>query len=82
MIALIVLGLLFAGFCRIRPWLDTGVKLVRTRDGRTLIRPAVPIRKSVHERLCPVCGYDLRASSGECPECGEPIPERTPVKHP
>ena len=38
-------------------------------------------RISVHRRrrLCPKCGYHLRASKDRCPECGEPIRSNTMV---
>jgi hypothetical protein len=47
-----------------------------------LLTSALPIRwiglrvvKSQRHRhgLCAACGYDLRASTDRCPECGEPI---------
>jgi hypothetical protein len=32
-------------------------------------------RRRLEILYCEGCGYDLRASSGQCPECGRPIPE-------
>jgi hypothetical protein len=42
------------------------------------LRRRQPLRR-LRACQCPICGYDLRASAGKCPECGEPIAPALPA---
>ena len=44
------------------------VAITALRTGRRAIR--------LREGMCVTCGYDLRASTDRCPECGSPVPAR------
>ncbi len=34
------------------------------------------VKRRLRKGLCPWCGYDLRASQAQCPECGRPKPAK------
>ena len=49
------------------------------------VRQRLIQRRAIRRRtagLCGTCGYDLRASSGTCPECGAMIDHNRDVAHP
>jgi len=39
-----------------------------------IVVPAAGRERRRQQRRCTKCGYDLRASSERCPECGTPVP--------
>jgi hypothetical protein len=59
-------------FCRVvlPIWLPT---LIASMPSMILLARYVRHRHRMLKGLCPSCGYDLRASSERCPECGKQI---------
>lgn len=60
------LSMLTAAFCLLPLWWIARLAIRRRMQGMRAGR-----------ELCVECGYDLRASSNRCPECGTAIPEES-----
>ena len=60
------------------PWILLGVYLPSALRHSWLERKqikSVLVRYNrIKQGACPDCGYDLRGSPHQCPECGHPIP--------
>ena len=70
-------------------WVDGGYFLVRLPHWAiVIVAGALPLywgvrrlrsRARRRQGRCVSCGYDLRASTDRCPECGTPIPSKLPA---
>ncbi len=59
-------------------WLLLALTIAVGMPGLRQLRNAARARGRWVRGLCLRCGYDLRASSGRCPECGTPTSRRAP----
>ena len=62
------IGVLLFLFAPAAGWIAAGLLLMRSAD--RIVRVAYPYRAGA----CAKCGYDMRATPGQCPECGT-VPE-------
>jgi hypothetical protein len=67
--------------CIISFWLIAcALALGPTVSGVRLVARIRRTRYRRHHRQCLLCGFDLRASTDRCPECGHPIPAAAAAK--